>query len=118
MRFLQNHEWPGNVRELRHAVEAAVLLTDGTILGAADMRTLLRGRAVVAEEPAGQDFPRARLVAILRVANWDTRRASEQLGMHRATLYRQMQRLGIRVPAEALRNSSEIVQPRVIAATE
>lgn len=118
LRLLENQEWPGNVRELRHAVEAAVLLSERTIIGPADVRRMLRGRAAVVEEPAGQDFPQARLVAILRAANWDTRRAAEQLGIHRATLYRHMRRLGVRKATEAARGASAAAQPRVIATPE
>jgi len=33
MELLQRHAWPGNVRELRHAVERAVVLAQGPVLG-------------------------------------------------------------------------------------
>lgn len=29
---LQNYNWPGNVRELQHAIERAVILSDGLML--------------------------------------------------------------------------------------
>ncbi len=34
--FLEAHSWPGNVRELRNAVERAVLLSEGAVLGPSD----------------------------------------------------------------------------------
>jgi len=34
---LEQHAWPGNVRELRNAVERAVLLADGDLLGVSDL---------------------------------------------------------------------------------
>ena len=33
---LSNWSWPGNVRALRHAVERAVILSEGEVLGLAD----------------------------------------------------------------------------------
>ena len=33
MELLQRHSWPGNVRELQHAVERAVILSEGPLLG-------------------------------------------------------------------------------------
>ncbi len=33
MRILMDHNWPGNVRELENAVERAVVLSSGTVLG-------------------------------------------------------------------------------------
>ncbi|MGH7636129.1 MAG: sigma-54-dependent transcriptional regulator [Gemmatimonadaceae bacterium] len=37
---LQRYEWPGNVRELQHAVERAVILTQGTVLLASSFDTI------------------------------------------------------------------------------
>lgn len=33
LRLLRGHSWPGNVRELQHAVERAVILSNGPVLG-------------------------------------------------------------------------------------
>jgi len=38
--LLQRYEWPGNVRELQHAVERAVILTQGTVLLASSFDTI------------------------------------------------------------------------------
>ena len=45
-----DYPWPGNVRELRNVIERAVLLSDGTALGAAALRRL--GLATPAAEPS------------------------------------------------------------------
>ena len=45
--LLQRYQWPGNVRELQHAVERAVILTQGTVLLASSfdtIRSALSGR--------------------------------------------------------------------------
>src|SRR5262249_34691377 len=43
MERLQAHDWPGNVRELQHAVERAVVLADGPVLGAAALAGIRTG---------------------------------------------------------------------------
>lgn len=32
MSRMNKHPWPGNIRELQHAIERAVILTNGTVL--------------------------------------------------------------------------------------
>jgi two-component system, NtrC family, response regulator AtoC len=49
---LQAHRWPGNVRELGHALERAVVLADGPVIGEADLP-----EAVRAPPPAPPDAP-------------------------------------------------------------
>ena len=38
---LQKYRWPGNIRELQHAVERAVIMSDGEVLSIDDFGTLL-----------------------------------------------------------------------------
>ena len=40
--LLQTHTWPGNIRELQHAVERAVVLATGPVLGVADFDGISR----------------------------------------------------------------------------
>src|SRR5512138_3036987 len=42
MSALRAHRWPGNVRELEHAVERAVVLADGPVIGEEDLPDSLR----------------------------------------------------------------------------
>ena len=37
MQMLLEHSWPGNVRELDHAVERAVLMTQGPLVKPTDL---------------------------------------------------------------------------------
>lgn len=43
IRHLENHRWPGNIRELEHAVERAVVLSQGEYLTPADFDALTYG---------------------------------------------------------------------------
>jgi len=51
---LRAHRWPGNVRELMHAVERAVVLADGPVIGEEDLPDAVRAPSPAAvAEPAG-----------------------------------------------------------------
>ncbi|MBL8601415.1 MAG: sigma-54-dependent Fis family transcriptional regulator [Myxococcales bacterium] len=42
MRLLQDYPWPGNVRELEHAIERAMVLSEGSILRGSDLDPRIR----------------------------------------------------------------------------
>lgn len=93
--YLQNYHWPGNVRELRHAVECAVMLSDSPFLDRHDFEMALDR---VGDSPLNSAEPFAArdwLKELLDEHRWDTGRVAEHLGIHRATVYRRMQRLGL-----------------------
>jgi DNA-binding NtrC family response regulator len=93
---LRRHVWPGNVRELRSVVARATLLANGRQVDVASARMaigangLFNGR-VISRIPDA----RAELVALLDEYRWDTSKVADHLGVHRATVYRRMQRLGL-----------------------
>jgi transcriptional regulator with GAF, ATPase, and Fis domain len=110
---LQRYEWPGNVRELQHAVERAVILTQGTVLLASSfdtIRSALSGRrspfnGVAAEaqpDPAtgalllttlDLDEAEAALVErALQVTGGNRTRAAELLGVTDRTLRNKLAR--------------------------
>jgi two-component system response regulator AtoC len=51
---LRTHRWPGNVRELMHAVERAVVLADGPVIGEEDLPDAVRSPG---PDPAGTPVP-------------------------------------------------------------
>ncbi len=55
---LASYPWPGNVRELRNTIERAVLLTNGTVLTAADiMLGSAQAQGVRSDDLDGLDMP-------------------------------------------------------------
>ena len=98
--LLQSRTWRGNVRELRQVVESALAMS-GEVLDVDAIELVLGARA----RNAGRDavtpslVERQRLLSVLGTTAWDTERAAEVLGVHRATIYRRMRRLGIPVPS-------------------
>jgi two-component system response regulator AtoC len=93
LRPLLDHPWPGNVRELENTLESLL------IVAAAEGRDLA---AVLRRAPAldGGFWPdeRARILRVLNDHRWNRQRAAAALGISRVTLWRRMERHGIRDP--------------------
>jgi two-component system NtrC family response regulator len=88
-RAIVAHRWPGNVRELENCIKNAVIMTDGPLVTAADLRLKDPG-----EEPSYLNLRVARQRAeaqavrqALAVTRGKLSRASELLGVTRPTLY-------------------------------
>jgi len=83
--LLAGEDWPGNVRELANVLERAVILADGPVLRAADLRPLVR--PLEAPGPASE---RERLRQALVEADGDKKKAAELLGMSYRVLLRKV----------------------------
>jgi transcriptional regulator of acetoin/glycerol metabolism len=97
------HDWPGNVRQLRNVLRFALAVCDGSRItledlpaelmtaGAHDAHTAVPEAALARDEAASLD-------AALRRQRWNITAAAAELGICRATVYRQMKRFGIVPP--------------------
>ncbi len=95
---IEAHTWPGNVRELENVVKRAVIMADGSMIGATDI-----GLPGPGSEPAVLNLRQARdeaeKDAVLRVlgrVNGNLSKAAELLGVSRPTLYDLMHRFGLK----------------------
>ncbi len=102
---LERHAWPGNVRELRHVMaRAATLQPAGALTSAAVCEALDMADEGVSlghqahGEDAARQYQRAELVSYCEEQGWNVDRVAVLLGVHRATLYRRLKRLGIQPP--------------------
>ncbi|MEX1994500.1 MAG: PEP-CTERM-box response regulator transcription factor [Steroidobacteraceae bacterium] len=95
---IQAYAWPGNVRELENRIKTAVIMSEGPLVTAGDLR-------LVAGESDGLNFSlrevrsRAERDAVLQalaVADGNISKAADLLGVSRPTLYDLMDRFGIR----------------------
>jgi len=99
--LLVAHAWPGNLRALRHAVERAVILSEGPLLEAADfpLTTPRNGTQdrVVSEDnvPKLEAIERSTIGRALERHKGNVSRAAEALGLTRASLYRRMEKYGL-----------------------
>ena len=106
---LVRYLWPGNVRELQNALLRATLNSSGTRLTVEDLPPLMNPAsatnghtfvgatsattAVAAEAAPGEDAEEVRRA--LRECAGNVGKAAKMLGIHRSTLYRRLERLGI-----------------------
>ena len=98
MRALCLHTWRGNVRELSNVLERALILADDGRIEAdllpADVRAA--AEAGLALQAAVEGFERAHIAMVLRLCQGNRERAAEELGISPATLYRRLEKLGLK----------------------
>ena len=96
LEVLLNHRWPGNVRELEHAIERAVVLAEGPVIGVADLPPALTGRQPPVREvrvPLGttmREIEREVIERTLAHTGGDKTAAAAILGIGRRTIYRHL----------------------------
>ena len=121
--LLGHYDWPGNVRELENAVEHAVAVSEGPILGANELpasvrspRLLTRRAGLDPDAPARElapaaswsrgsgrdadarsldDVTREHVLRALERHGGNATAAAKQLGVSRTTLWRMLKRWGI-----------------------
>ena len=95
MSTLCAHHWPGNIRELSHAVERALILSDSSVLGAADFR-LMPGAGKTGDDTLNLEVSERRMVTLaLEQAGGNISHAAASLGITRAALYRRIEKFGL-----------------------
>jgi DNA-binding NtrC family response regulator len=93
LRPLLEHAWPGNVRELENTLESLCILARAS---GGTLDELLRRQNGPAVGPWLDE--RGRILRVLEDHRWNRRRAAHALGISRVTLWRRMERHGIRDP--------------------
>lgn len=99
--WLAGQEWPGNVRELRNLIERTVLLTQGNTIKVNDLvRAAGKGTGTgtgkrVTKTGTLDDMERSMILRLIEESGGNLSKASEKLGISRATLYRKMDKYGI-----------------------
>ena len=93
---LTSYAWPGNVRALRHAVERAMILSDGELLTEADF-PLVGGKETEDPQTSSRldEIEKTAIIRALEAHKNNVSRAARALGLTRASLYRRMERYGL-----------------------
>lgn len=92
---LRAHRWPGNVRELSHAVERALILSEGDELDPGDFRLLPSATGSSAASLDLQENERRMVVLALEQTGGNISHAASLLGITRAALYRRIEKFGL-----------------------
>lgn len=110
MKVLMDHDWPGNVRELENAVERAVVLAPGPLVGPEALpeqlfETRRDGPRSLAEEQVDgrslfdvvEEFEKRVIVDMLSRTNWNQTDAADRFKIPLSTLNQKIKRLRIDV---------------------
>lgn len=99
---LTHYRWPGNIRELQHAMERAVIMSEGNTVKAEDImvKTEMPSGPTGHGTPAAtaaptlnlEDLEREAIRAALSRHNGNVSKAAKELGMGRNTLYRKLEK--------------------------
>jgi formate hydrogenlyase transcriptional activator len=100
MDALTQYPWPGNIRELENVIERAVILSPGPMLRVPnhDLHTRLMSAQNHEQSQTLEEVVRMHILTTLKETRWvlsGPRGAATRLGLHRATLYFRMKKLGI-----------------------
>jgi PAS domain S-box-containing protein len=99
--ILQSYDWPGNVRELENIIERLCIVNKSSEIGPMDFPEEIFSQAI--NEPLKKDAALKTLRGIAErpliesaIKSSKTKaEAAQKLGIHKATLYRKIQELGI-----------------------
>ncbi len=98
--ILMGHDFPGNIRELENVIEHATVLCRDTVINVNDLPENLRPdeRHEVPHSASLEDLEVVYITEALRRNNWNRMKTAAELGMHKTTLWRKMNKLGITPP--------------------
>jgi DNA-binding NtrC family response regulator len=93
MQSLLEHSWPGNIRELDHAIERAVLLSQGELVRASDLglRASAPGTAPRIEDLTLEEVEKLVIQKALTRFDGNVSQAAKALGLSRSALYRRLE---------------------------
>ncbi len=92
---LKKYHWPGNIRELEHAVERAVILSDGVTLMPEDfnLRKQTRSEDFIATTNL-EELERITIEKVIKKNEGNMSKVAQELGIGRTTLYRKLEKYG------------------------
>ncbi|MEL6252055.1 MAG: sigma-54 dependent transcriptional regulator [Bacteroidota bacterium] len=97
-KMLKTHNWPGNIRELQHAIERAVIMSEGDEIKVSDFKlkkTTAGNSSSDLENLNIQDIEKLLIEKALSKHTGNISKAAKDLGLTRAALYRRMEKYNL-----------------------
>lgn len=91
---LKRNPWYGNIRELQHAMEKAVILSDGPKLKTSDFY-IENENISIDQYNSLEDLEKMMIINVLKKHGFNQNKTAEQLGITRQTLYNKIKKYGI-----------------------
>ncbi len=100
MKRMQRYEWPGNVRELQHAIERAVIMSDGHMLNPNDfffknIDSASDDDHVQLDDYHLEEVEKILIRKVLKRYDGNITKAANELGLTRSSLYRRLEKYGL-----------------------
>lgn len=94
MKRIQNYDWPGNIRELQHAIERAVIMSDGKSLKISDFQFLVKDSQaeLIRDNYNLEVLEKWAIARCLKKHGGNVSKAATELGLTRGSLYRRMEK--------------------------
>jgi DNA-binding NtrC family response regulator len=92
---LKNYSWPGNVRELKHALERAVIMSEGDTLLPEDFALKKSNYRKKNDQLNVEELEKQAIIEAVYKSKGNMSLASKELGLSRSTLYRKMKKYDI-----------------------
>ena len=92
---LTAHAWYGNIRELEHAIEKAVIISDGETIPAEMFQLVQKTENPETETSTLEDMEKAMIRKALDKCGGNLSAVAAQLGITRQTLYNKMKKFGL-----------------------
>jgi len=97
VQHLKKHSWRGNVRELQHAIERAVIMADDAQLTAENFLLKAETGSVNRSDTLKlEEIEKGAIEEAIRKHSGNMSKAAQELGLGRTTLYRKMEKYGIK----------------------
>jgi DNA-binding NtrC family response regulator len=104
---IQVHTWPGNVRQLENAVERAIAFAAGDVIESVDLDSAVPGGVPEAVPTAGtvepglfppnlEEVEKAYMHWVLTQNQWQKPKVAKILGVDISTLYRKIEKYGLK----------------------